>query len=158
MPPKTYTAIHLRSEADSLGLSHVVQDRKRRRSFRVCRSEGNVSVTILVVEDDQEAREALADVLSSEGYQVVLAGNGLEALELLNGGLRPAVALVDLQMPVMDGWRLLAQLRSDPRFQDLRVVVMSASHERIDGHGYEYWKKPDSARSLLTLIQKGLGG
>jgi len=82
----------------------------------------------MVVEDDLAVRETLHDLLSGEGYQVVEASNGREALDRLRSGERhPGVILLDLMMPVMDGWQFRRAMRADPRLSDIPVVVMSAS-------------------------------
>src|SRR5690606_31199014 len=70
-----------------------------------------VERTILVVEDDPEILESLCDVLELEGYQVVAASNGQQALEQLRRMSRPCLVLLDLMLPVMDGKELLATIR-----------------------------------------------
>jgi len=82
----------------------------------------------MVIEDDPAVRETLHDLLSDEGYQVVEACNGREALDRLQSGERhPGVILLDLMMPVMDGWQFRREMRADPSLPDIPVVVMSAS-------------------------------
>ena len=81
--------------------------------------------TILLVEDDEGIRETVADSLRFEGYEVALAANGAEALEWIDAGGAPAVVLLDLIMPVMDGEELLARLRQ--RSEHLPVIVMTAA-------------------------------
>jgi CheY-like chemotaxis protein len=81
---------------------------------------------VLVVEDEPVTRQALVLVLEAEGCTVAQAGNGQEALELLRGGLRPGVILLDLAMPVMDGWQFLRERERDPALAVIPVVVVSA--------------------------------
>jgi CheY-like chemotaxis protein len=81
---------------------------------------------ILVVEDDDTVREALAMVLEHEGYRVGVAADGAEALALLRGGLSPCLILLDLMMPVMDGWQFRREQLNDPRLAPIPVVVVSA--------------------------------
>jgi CheY-like chemotaxis protein len=83
-------------------------------------------VTVLVIDDDEAIRSALAEILELYGYDVAVAADGQEGVELLAIGLAPQAIVLDLMMPRMDGWTFLAQLRADPRFQDLPVVVTSA--------------------------------
>jgi CheY-like chemotaxis protein len=82
--------------------------------------------TILVVEDDADIRSALCTILEDEGYRVARASDGREALDALRAGLRPAVILLDLMMPVMDGAEFrTAQLR-DPRLAAIPIVILTA--------------------------------
>jgi CheY-like chemotaxis protein len=82
--------------------------------------------TLLVIDDDEAIRTALAELLELCGYSVAVAADGQEGVELLEYGLAPRAIVLDLMMPRMDGWTFLARLRRDPRFRDLPVVVTSA--------------------------------
>jgi CheY-like chemotaxis protein len=81
---------------------------------------------VLVVEDDFDIREAMTMVLEDEGYVVGSAANGREALDLLATTPRPDVIVLDLMMPIMNGWEFLKALRADPSYEALNVVVVSA--------------------------------
>jgi CheY-like chemotaxis protein len=87
---------------------------------------------IMIVEDEADLRDTLKDVLELYGYRVITAANGAEALQQLesrrNGG-RPCLILLDLMMPVMNGWELLDRLRdgSRPELAAIPVVVVSAA-------------------------------
>lgn len=82
---------------------------------------------VLVVEDHADSRELLAEFLDALGYEVEVAGNGLEALERLRSTPRPTAMLLDLMMPVMSGWELMKHLRGDPALCSLPVVVVSGA-------------------------------
>jgi CheY-like chemotaxis protein len=82
-------------------------------------------VEILLVDDELDLREDLAFLLADEGYRVRTAAHGVEALALLEGGARPAVILLDLMMPVMDGWETRARLRTMPAFSNIPIVILS---------------------------------
>src|SRR5688500_17713436 len=83
---------------------------------------------VLVVEDDEGIREALCDLLATEGFDVTSAVHGADALEKLRGnGEKPNVILLDLMMPVMDGWAFRAEQRRDPALAAIPVVVITAS-------------------------------
>jgi CheY-like chemotaxis protein len=82
---------------------------------------------ILVVDDDADIRGAISEVLSEEGYEVRCAGNGEEALAQLAGPLAPCAILLDLTMPVMDGWTFRRRQRMDPRLAAIPTVVISAT-------------------------------
>ncbi len=82
---------------------------------------------ILVVEDDTALRGLIADLLAEEGYDVYCAENGADALAKLGLGPAPSLILLDLAMPVMDGWTFRRAQRDDPRFARVPTVVLSAS-------------------------------
>jgi CheY-like chemotaxis protein len=84
---------------------------------------------ILIVEDDAGIRESMADILKDEGYDVVEAVHGAEALALLKSGVRPCLVLLDLMMPVMDGPSFRAAQQSDSVLSQIPVVIISAYRE-----------------------------
>ena len=81
---------------------------------------------LFVVEDDHDVREALTQLLRDAGYHVEWAVDGEEALRALRLGLRPAAILLDLMMPVMDGFEFRARQRSDPAIAAIPVILMTA--------------------------------
>ena len=82
--------------------------------------------TVLVVDDDEGIRTAMAEILELLGYAVTVAADGQEAVEMLKVGLEPRAIVLDMMMPRMDGWTFLSKIRADPRFRELPVVVASA--------------------------------
>jgi len=84
--------------------------------------------TVLVVDDDADLREALADVLQESGYDVLTAEHGKAALAVLEGTL-PDVILLDLMMPVMDGPTFAVERKKNPRAAGIPVVLFSADPE-----------------------------
>jgi CheY-like chemotaxis protein len=115
--------------------------------------------TILIVDDDVDTREAIADCLRNHGHSVLLAMNGSHALELLelgrSMGADPCLALVDLRMPVMDGWALLAALDRDGSWRKLQVIISSATDvsERplSFAHAVVVWPKPIDPEKLARI-------
>jgi CheY-like chemotaxis protein len=115
--------------------------------------------TILIVDDDVDTRETLADNLRGQGHSVLLAMNGSHALELLelgrSMGADPCLALVDLTMPVMDGWALLAALDRDGSWRKLQVIVSSGADlsERplSFAHALLVWPKPIDPEKLARI-------
>jgi two-component system, chemotaxis family, chemotaxis protein CheY len=91
-----------------------------------------VTRTVLLIEDDADVAEAIGDVLRDEGYPVALASNGREALELLQQSDLPFAILLDLRMPVMDGFEFRERQRRDPRLADIPVIVVSADRMVAD--------------------------
>jgi CheY-like chemotaxis protein len=82
---------------------------------------------ILLVEDDPGLRDTLAEVLSERGYDVTCAPDGRAALAELGDHEPPSVILLDLAMPVMDGWAFREEQRRDPRIASIPTIVLSAS-------------------------------
>jgi CheY-like chemotaxis protein len=82
---------------------------------------------ILLVEDDVAIRDAIAECLESEGYRVEAVGDGAEALAWLARAERPALMVLDLVMPVMNGAELLAQVRADPALGRVPTLLMTAA-------------------------------
>jgi CheY-like chemotaxis protein len=115
-------------------------------------SFGEKSV-ILVVDDDVDCREMLAELLSNEGYVIEIAANGRQALEQLNHS-RPALIILDLMMPVMSGWEFRARQKNDPRLESLPVVVMSASGLVHDIEADAVVRKPIDFGFLLSLVKQ----
>lgn len=81
---------------------------------------------VMVVEDDSDLRQTIVELLEDEGYEARGAVNGQAALELLRIDGAPGLILLDLRMPVMDGWEFRRRQRGDPAFSGIPVVVMSA--------------------------------
>lgn len=114
--------------------------------------------TILVVEDDADIREAISQILEFEGYHVACVANGQEALDYLRHENKPGLILLDLMMPVMDGWQFRAEQQKDSQFSDIPVIIVSA-----DGRVYQkataigaagYLKKPVELEILLDAVDK----
>lgn len=82
---------------------------------------------VLVVDDDAAVREALSDVLIEEGYRVLCAADGREALDLIESGEAPCLVLLDLTMPRLNGWEVLEQLAADPVLAAIPVVVLTGA-------------------------------
>src|SRR5919201_836869 len=81
---------------------------------------------ILLVEDEPSTRDAMTLVLELQGYKVVGAADGQQALDHLRGDGRPCIILLDLMMPVLDGWGFRAQQQQDPALAAIPVIVVSA--------------------------------
>jgi CheY-like chemotaxis protein len=113
-----------------------------------------VSHTVLVVDDDDNLRETICDMLESEGYKALAAGNGLEALTILRQNEAPCLILLDLMMPVMNGWEFLEEQVKDPLLAAIPVVVLSASHDSAGPA--VVWKitKPVDFKTLAQVVGK----
>lgn len=106
---------------------------------------------VLVVEDDAAIRGDLVEILGEEGYAVAAAANGKEALEALARDPLPCAVLLDLQMPVVDGWNVLRRVRGDERLRKLQVIVTSASDGPV---GEVRLRKPARLDALLGAVAR----
>jgi len=82
---------------------------------------------LLLVEDDAAVRDSLREALQEEGCHVATATNGREALRLLQGGPRPDAILLDLMLPVMDGWDFRHEQLRDPALRDIPILIVTAT-------------------------------
>lgn len=115
--------------------------------------------TVLVVEDDESVRDALCQLMRDEGFEPTCARNGQEALDVLVAGSHPCLILLDLMMPVMNGWQLLDWFKDHPEHQTAPVVVMSAATfgeadrlRRTDQHVADVVRKPIDVDRLLEAV------
>ena len=112
---------------------------------------------VLVVEDDFAIGEALRELLENEGYGVTWASNGLEALAYLRTRT-PGLILLDLMMPVMDGWEFRTAQRGDPALARVPVIVLSADHgleRKISDLSVQAWlPKPFALDALLAAVSQ----
>ena len=112
----------------------------------------------LVVDDDVDIREAIAISLSDEGHDSVCAANGEEALALLRAGLHPKIILLDLMMPVMNGWQFQEEARRDPQLSAIPVFVVTgdtmAARRATDVGAAGHLRKPFEERDLLALVAR----
>lgn len=111
---------------------------------------------ILIAEDEPELREALASTLVELGYEVVATANGREALDALATEALPAAAIIDLGMPLVDGWGVLAARNGDPMWRDVPFVVLSGMTDvgdRVAKAGATFLPKPVSIEQLSSLLR-----
>ena len=108
---------------------------------------------ILLVEDDELLRGAMKMVLEWEGYRVACAGDGREALDFLRAGETPALILLDVMLPVLDGWQFRQQQRRDPDLAKVPVVVVSALDAADCPDADAYVRKPFDPQQLLETIR-----
>lgn len=113
---------------------------------------------ILVVEDSVATRQAVRDLLEAEGYGVACAANGQEALDYLQRDQHPCLILLDLQMPVMDGWHFCEQRRRTLAWAAIPVVLLSAEGDlpqQAASLGVaDYLQKPVEAERLLGVVRR----
>ena len=110
---------------------------------------------VLIVEDDADLRDMMAQLLTLEGFNAATVANGREALEYLRNVARPDVILLDLMMPVMDGWEFRRRQQADPAMSDVPVIVLSALDQAraADVNANAFLKKPLDFDRLLALVR-----
>jgi CheY-like chemotaxis protein len=120
--------------------------------------KGRLDGPILIIEDDADIRDTLAEILEYEGFSVVATASGKEALERLQTGLQPGLILLDLMMPELNGWGVAGQLRQIPALAGVPVVVVSGVHDieqQAKSLGAEdSLAKPVEVERLLEIIHR----
>lgn len=121
---------------------------------KTCRS-------ILVIEDDTDIRESVVEILRMEGYDVRFAENGQEAIELLPTLPAPTLLLLDMMMPIMNGWQFLEAQKANAKLADLKVVLVSAvppDRALLNREGLAkvegLLQKPLNVTGLLSVAEK----
>lgn len=119
---------------------------------------------ILVVDDDPDILEGIIAILESQDYRLATARDGVECLEILNAE-KPDLLILDLLMPRMDGWGVIRKIRSDPKFADMPIMILTTVVEDASRRRYEletglamdiqeYIQKPAKPTTLLQLVEK----
>ena len=112
---------------------------------------------ILIVEDDNSIRELLVELLQGEGYDVTSAVNGLEGLKCLEHNSNFNLILIDLMMPVMDGYTFRTEQMKNPKFSKIPVVVMSAeanAKEKLKSYGITaFLSKPVELDTIIKTVE-----
>jgi DNA-binding response OmpR family regulator len=114
-----------------------------------------MSQTILLVDDDESLRQVISQYLTQEGYRVIAAGSGVEALKLFYSE-RPSAVLLDLMMPGMDGWEVCARLRELSDAPILLVTARTSQEDKLRGFRLgidDYLSKPFSLAELAARLQ-----
>lgn len=113
---------------------------------------------LVIADNDPEIRTAYAALFTAKGYVCHVCADGAQALVLCRE-VRPAVALIDLDMPVLDGWETARALRADPELAGMRIVAITAlSDERSSARAWEagfheFLPKPVTASMLLSIVR-----
>ncbi|HEU4754568.1 MAG TPA: response regulator [Armatimonadota bacterium] len=120
--------------------------------------ESQPAMEVLLVDDDPDFVHALGDILAGEGYRVTGAANGQEALEHLRRQAAPALILLNLSMPVMNGWALVAELRQRPELSAIPVILLSgvadAQHQAAALGAVACVPKPVDVSRLLAAMRR----
>lgn len=112
--------------------------------------------SLLIVEDEPDLRETLADILRWQGFEPTTAATGVEALEILHRGKAPRVILLDLMMPVMSGWEFRERQLGDPALASIPVVLVSGVSDLAEAarttRADAYLKKPLDVTVLVRVL------
>jgi len=120
----------------------------------------STALTVMVIEDHPDQRDLLAIVLQREGYKVITAANGIEALEKLSAE-KVQIALSDIMMPKMDGFELIKRIRGNPALKSIYLILITARIQEgdrvrgLDLGADDYITKPFSFSELLARIRVG---
>ncbi len=121
----------------------------------------NPSASVLIVDDDPGIADSLSLLFEDEGYHVAVAANGRGALEYLELNAAPRVILLDLMMPVMDGFRFRSSQLENPKLASIPVIVMTAG--ALDSRAQQlgalaYLRKPLDVDQLLEAVSRSSAG
>ena len=123
--------------------------------------KANGARIVLLVEDDADLREVMAEALALQNIATAVAGNGAEAIGYLRNSPPPALILLDLMMPVMDGFQFRREQQAVPAWCEIPVVVLSADRELQVKIGplavAGYLRKPVDFAELVAVIQRHTG-
>lgn len=117
---------------------------------------------ILVVEDNEKNRILVRDILQHFGYETVEAINGEEGIRMTKKH-RPDLILMDIQMPIMDGFKAIEALRGDPGTANIKIIALTSfamkgdREKAIEAGADDYLSKPINTRNLIKVLRKILG-
>jgi CheY-like chemotaxis protein len=132
-----------------------VQARVNVHRSRWLHLDHTVKRSVLIVEDHRIIREGMVQALAYEGFDSIPAANGQEALDYLRSGGHASVIVLDLTMPVMNGWMFRQQQQGDPRLAHIPTIVLSGTESRPFGSDTPaaILQKPVDLRMLLPLLE-----
>src|SRR5262245_41578903 len=119
-------------------------------------AEPTAGPLVMVIDDDEDIRVALVDILESEGYRVVTAGNGRAALGYLSQRELPQLILLDLMMPDVNGWQFRAEQMMNPALASIPVIVITAAGlpNGASDLGAEVISKPFDVHDVVAAVRR----
>ena len=112
---------------------------------------------VFVVDDDEDLLESVEDVLEDEGFVVLGARSGEEALARMRGVSGPCAAIVDLMMPEMSGWELVQAMKADPTLAQIPIITCSAHKVERIYPDHQHLRKPLHTQTLVAAVTSSLG-
>src|SRR5690606_26736163 len=137
---------------------HRARDDGQRRAGRLTRTRAGGRMIALVIDDSRAMRSMLSRMVRDLGFEVVEAANGSEALEKLEDGLEPRIALVDWNMPEMNGLEFIEKVRRDARHQAVTLMMVTMEIESaqvmraLEAGANEYLMKPFTREALVEKL------
>jgi CheY-like chemotaxis protein len=116
-------------------------------------SRTNGAKTVLLVEDDLTIRDILQDQLEEDGYDVVPASNGRQAIEYLTADALPDLIILDLMTPIVTGWQVLEHLRGQPELARIPVIVVTATSGNKPSGAIKVLRKPFRLDALFDTVR-----
>ena len=119
-------------------------------------SDINNAVRILVADDEDRIRKLICDFLAKEGYEVLEAADGGQALNMTLGQPKPDIVILDVMMPVMDGWMVLGEIRKTTDIPVILLTAKSSESDQLSGFRLgadDYITKPFSPSLLVARVQ-----
>jgi two-component system chemotaxis response regulator CheY len=116
--------------------------------------------TVLLVEDDADIRDSLQDILEDEGFDVIPAANGKQAIDFLtlNEPAGADLVILDLLMPMVSGWEVLERMTGDAKLNDIPVLVLSAATAPKPERAQGFVRKPFSLEAFVTQVHGVVDG
>ncbi|MFM7442117.1 MAG: response regulator, partial [Snowella sp.] len=136
-------------------------EKEPERALIIDTHQSLVSPLIVLVEDTESNIVTIVDYLQSHGLRMAIARNGLEAIQLIKHS-QPALVLMDIQIPELDGLEVMRRLRADANFANLPIIALTAlampgDYEKcLEAGANEYLMKPVKLKTLLLIIEKYL--
>jgi CheY-like chemotaxis protein len=122
-------------------------------------AEGGREQVVLIVDDDEAIRESLELVLQDDNHRTAAAADGRAALEWLRHNRPPCLILLDLMMPIVDGWQVIESLRQDERLAHVPIVVITAFSRNLGNAAkLPILRKPIELRDLLKVTNSECPG
>jgi CheY-like chemotaxis protein/nitrogen-specific signal transduction histidine kinase len=119
---------------------------------------GDGPFSVLIIDDDPMVQHLVRGQLETEQFRVVVASDGIEGLTLARE-IRPSVIILDIHLPRLDGWTVLAELKSDPVLAQIPVIMMSVEEQRARGFSFgacEYLVKPVEPDRLVSVVRRAI--
>jgi CheY-like chemotaxis protein len=123
---------------------------------KAAKDRADGAMTVLVVDDDPDVRDLLSAILTKEGYNILFARDGLEALDIMRR-TPPDVVTLDVMMPKMDGWSLLGIMKSDAALHHIPVIMLTIVDDRNLGYSLgasEFLTKPIDRTRLIAVLEQ----